>query len=360
MIGWFSWSACTNSSEVVSANLTSRMDREGLLCNNSYSISFSVAAQAAISQEGRSFPINSARYANWTGSSSAINTVVKSLALPLLLEYVLYYPGTHMNSQKSKIFSILALAAAIVCSPGAHAQELVVSAAASLTNAFQAMGKAFEATVPGAKLTFNFAASGPLLAQIQQGAPVDVFASADEETMNRAASAKLLADGTRFDFAQNTLVLVVPAGATIPPARTLQDLTGPAYKRIAVGTSTSVPAGRYTMDAVQQAGLTTPLQSKWIYGESVRQVLNYVARGEVDAGFVYGTDAAIERDKIRTVFAVPTPTPVRYPIAQVATSKNSAMGKSFVEFVRGNQGQAILAEFGFSRATGGDPASNHR
>lgn len=265
-----------------------------------------------------------------------------------------------MNARRSKIFSILALTAAVVCSPGAHAQELVVSAAASLTNAFQAMGKAFEATTPGVKLTFNFAASGPLLAQIQQGAPVDIFASADEETMNRAAAARLLADDTRFDFAQNTLVLIVPAGAATPLARTLQDLTGPTYKRIAAGTPTSVPAGRYTMEAVQQAGLTTELQSKWIYGESVRQVLNYVARGEVDAGFVYRTDAAIERDKTRVAFALPTPVPVRYPIAQIATSKNLALGKGFIAFVRGNQGQAILTEFGFSKAAAGDSALNHR
>ena len=265
-----------------------------------------------------------------------------------------------MNTRKSKFFSIVAIVSAFLCSPGVHAQVLVISAAASLTNAFQSMGKAFEAAVPGAKLTFNFAASGPLLAQIQHGAPVDVFASADEETMNRAASARLLADGTRFDFAQNTLVLVVPTSAATLPARTLQDLTGPAYKRIAVGTPTSVPAGRYTMESVQQAGLATQLRSKWIYGESVRQVLNYVARGEVDAGFVYGTDAAIERDKIRVMFDVPTPVPVRYPIAQVATSRNAGLGKSFVAFVRSLQGQAILAEFGFSRATGGDMASNYR
>jgi len=93
------------------------------------------------------------------------------------------------------------------------AQELIVSAAASLTNAFQAVGKAFEQARPGAKLTFNFAASGPLLAQIQQGAPVDVFASADQETMNRAASAHLIAPATRVDFAANTLMLIVPAAS---------------------------------------------------------------------------------------------------------------------------------------------------
>ncbi|MEG1768008.1 MAG: molybdate ABC transporter substrate-binding protein, partial [Comamonas sp.] len=99
------------------------------------------------------------------------------------------------------------IAALSLGSVAVYAQEVVVSAAASLTNAFQAVGQAFEKTRPGAKVTFNFAASGPLLAQIQQGAPVDVFASADQETMDRAAKANLLAAGSRADFARNTLVL---------------------------------------------------------------------------------------------------------------------------------------------------------
>lgn len=253
-----------------------------------------------------------------------------------------------MTTSKFRSTRTFLLSAFILCGATVHAQELVVSAAASLTNAFQAMGKAFELVTPGAKLTFNFAASGPLLAQIQQGAPVDVFASADEETMNRAATARLLTDGTRFDFAQNTLVLIVPASSTAS-SQTLKELVGPAFKRIAAGTPASVPAGRYTMDAVQQAGLGADLQPKWIYGESVRQVLNYVVRGEVDAGFVYRTDAAIEKDKTRILFTVPTTTPVLYPIAQVATSKNAALGHDFIGFVRGTQGQSILAQYGFSK-----------
>lgn len=228
-----------------------------------------------------------------------------------------------------------------------HAQEMVVSAAASLTNAFQAMGQAFEKTRPGVKVTFNFAASGPLLAQIQQGAPVDVFASADQETMDRAAKANLLADGTRADFARNTLVLVVPATATAP--QTLADLGSAAYRRIATGTPSAVPVGRYTVAAVQDAGLATALEPKWIYGESVRQVLNYVARGEVDAGFVYRTDALIEKNKTRIALTVPTRTPVSYPIAQVAASRNAALGRDFIAFVRSDAGQRILDGFGFSK-----------
>ena len=244
---------------------------------------------------------------------------------------------------KATLFAALSLGTVAL-----HAQEVVVSAAASLTNAFQAVGQAFEKTRPGAKVTFNFAASGPLLAQIQQGAPVDVFASADQETMDRAAKANLLAEGTRADFARNTLVLIVPATAATVPQK-LADLGGTGFKRISTGTPSSVPVGRYTMASVQEGGLTAALEPKWIYGESVRQVLNYVARNEVDAGFVYRTDALIEKDKTRIALTVPTTTPVSYPIAQIAASKNVALGKEFVAFVRSDTGQQILEGFGFSK-----------
>lgn len=256
--------------------------------------------------------------------------------------------GLEMNASSRWLKKATLLAALSLGSVALHAQEVVVSAAASLTNAFQTVGQAFEKAHPGAKVTFNFAASGPLLAQIQQGAPVDVFASADQETMDRAAKANLLAEGTRADFARNTLVLIVPASATNVPTK-LADLGGAAYKRISTGTPTSVPVGRYTMASVQEAGLTTTLETKWVYGESVRQVLNYVARGEVDAGFVYRTDALIEKEKTRIALTVPTSTPVSYPIAQVANSKNAALGKEFVAFVRSDAGQKILDGFGFSK-----------
>ena len=241
-----------------------------------------------------------------------------------------------------------AAVAALALSASLHAQALTVSAAASLTNAFQAIGQAYEKTHPGSKITFNFAASGPLLAQIQQGAPVDVFASADQETMNRAATAKLLADGTRADFAHNTLVVIVPSSAAKTP-QALPDLAGADFKRIATGTPATVPVGRYTMEAVQKAGLAEALQPRWIFGESVRQVLNYVARGEVDAGFVYRTDALIERDKTRIAFTAPTATPVRYPIAAIAASKNADGAQQFIRFVRSPAGGEILERFGFSK-----------
>lgn len=227
------------------------------------------------------------------------------------------------------------------------AQEIVVSAAASLTQAFQSVGKAFEQANPGRKVVFNFAASGALLAQMQQGAPVDVFASADQPTMDKAAAAGLIAKDTRADFARNELVLIVPAGKTPMPAQ-LTDLQGDAFKRIAAGTPASVPVGRYTLNVVEQAGLAAALQPRWIYGESVRQVLDYVSRGEVDAGFVYRTDAIHGAGRTPIAFAVPTTSPVLYPIAQLAASKNAPTAQAFIAFVRSAQGLDILKGYGFS------------
>ena len=229
----------------------------------------------------------------------------------------------------------------------ARSQDLVVSAAASLTQAFRDIGVAYEKAQPGRKVVFNFAASGALLAQIRQGAPVDVFASADQPTMDRAAAAKLLAEDTRADFARNTLVVVLPSSSKLEPT-SLKDLAAADFAHIASGTPASVPAGKYTADAVTAAGMADALQPRWVFGESVRQVLNYVARAEVDAGFVYRTDALIEAGKTRIAFTVPTSSPVSYPIAQTAASTNAQAAKDFIGFVRGASGQAILQRYGFS------------
>ena len=255
----------------------------------------------------------------------------------------------HLFSPAPRRLALLALAALALgrAQAQAPAQELTVSAAASLTNAFQDIAKAFEKSHPGSKVVLNFAASGPLLQQIRQGAPVDVFASADQETMDKAAAAQLLSPG-RVDFAANTLVLVQPASATTTP-KALADLASPVYKRLSTGSPATVPVGRYTLEAVKAAGLESEFQPRWIYADSVRQVLAYVARGEVDAGFVYRTDALIEKDRVRIAFTVPTGTRVSYPIAPVAAGKNQALAQSFISYVRSASAQEILAAYGFSR-----------
>lgn len=244
-------------------------------------------------------------------------------------------------------FAALAGCAA-AASLGAAAQEITVSAAASLQNAMREIGTTYQAAHPGARVNFNFAASGPLLAQIAQGAPVDVFASADTETMDKAQAQRLITASSRADFAANELVLVSPV-ARPAPAKTLADLARPEVRRIATGTPASVPAGRYAQAALEQAALWGPLTPKLVFAENVRQALNYVARAEVDAGFVYRTDALVDQDKVRIDFTVPTAGPVRYPIARVAASPNGAAADAFIAFVTGAPGQAVLARFGFRR-----------
>ena len=230
----------------------------------------------------------------------------------------------------------------------ASAADITVSAAASLTNAFKEIGTAYEQQHAGDKVQFNFAASDPLVQQISKGAPVDVLASADQDAMDKADGLKLLAAGSRKNFATNSLVLIVPAAGT-HAIKTPADLQQAAVTRVTTGNPASVPVGRYTKAALEQAKLWPALESKMIYGTSVRQSLDYVSRGEVDAGFVYATDAALIKDKVKVVATVPTETPVSYPIAVIAAGPQAAAGARFVEFVLAPAGQAILAKYGFGR-----------
>lgn len=230
----------------------------------------------------------------------------------------------------------------------AQAADLTVSAAASLTHAFRDLGPAFEAQNPGIQVLFNFAASDALLAQIAKGAPVDVFAAADQDAMDRAEAQKLLAPGSRHNFAGNTLVLVTPGDSTLN-LKSLADLQGAEVRRIALGNPSGVPAGRYARGALEAAGLWPAVEPKAVFAQNVRQGLDYVARGEVEAGFVYGTDAAVQKDKVKLAFAVPTGMPILYPVATVAASPNADAARRFVAFVLSPAGRAVLARHGFRK-----------
>ena len=243
---------------------------------------------------------------------------------------------------------LLTLTLVLSLAAPALAGELTVSAAASLTDAFNEIKTAFAKEHPGVNVTFNFAASGALLSQMAQGAPVDVFASADQKTMDQAAEKKLIAVPTRVNFAQNALVMAVPADN---PAKLkdLTALTAPAVKRVAAGNPDSVPVGRYTKAALSKTGLWEAIAGKLVLAESVRQVLDYLTRGEVDAGFVYATDAKQGGDKVKVVVEVPVETPVSYPIAVLEAAKDKKDAAAFVAFVTGPKGQAVLAKYGFKK-----------
>lgn len=226
------------------------------------------------------------------------------------------------------------------------AADLTVSAAASLTNAFRELAPLFEAMHPGNKVQLNFGSSGALMQQIVKGAPADVFASADQESMNQAQAQGSVKAGERRDFVSNKLVVIVPADSANSP-RALGDLTQPAYKRIAIGLTDSVPVGRYAKHALEKAGLWAAIEPKTIGAHNVRQALDYVARGEVDAGFVYSTDAALMPGKLKVAQRVPTDKPILYPIAPVKGSSNAELARQFVDFVFSPEAQAVLAKYGF-------------
>src|SRR6218665_1557790 len=174
-------------------------------------------------------------------------------------------------------FAVAALG--LFCSWQSHAADLTASAAASLTNAFKELAPLFEAQNPDTKVQFNFGASGALLQQIAKGAPADVFASADQESMEQAQAQSLVKAGERRNFVSNSLVVIVPTGAAQVP-KGIADLAQAGYARIAIGLPASVPVGRYTKAVLEKANLWGAIEPKVVGAQNVRQALDYVARGE--------------------------------------------------------------------------------
>jgi molybdate transport system substrate-binding protein len=181
---------------------------------------------------------------------------------------------------------------------------------------------------------------------MKHGAPVDVFASASQKFMDDAQRHELIHIASRENFAQNVLVLAVPAKAT----SSLTDIAGllqTEIQLIGIGMPESVPAGRYAKEALQAHGLWNQVQPKLVYGNSVRQVLDYLRRGEVDAGLIYATDAVIAGDSVRIVQNVEKQMPIIYPLATTTQSEHPDMAGQFIEFVLQESGQDILQHFGF-------------
>jgi molybdate transport system substrate-binding protein len=255
-------------------------------------------------------------------------------------------PRTRRFSLRWPALALLAVFA--LTAIGARAADLTVSAAASLGNALRELGSQFEAAHPGSMVRLNVGASGALLQQAARGAPVDVLVSADQETLDQAQTRGLIVAATRRNIATNTLVVVLPAGSARRPA-VLADLAQPTIARIAIGLPASVPAGLYARSALESAGLWATVEPRLIGATTVRQALDYVARGEVDAGFVYATDAALLPGRVRVAFSVPTARPIVYPAAVLAAAPQPALAARFVEFLLTPPAQAVLARHGFGR-----------
>ena len=242
----------------------------------------------------------------------------------------------------------IALALVLLAAGGVGAQEITLSVAVSLKDAVEELGRGFMAARPGVTLRYNFGASGDLQKQIEAGAPIDVFLSAAQRQMDELEKQKLIVSASRRAFARNVLTVVKPADSRIDIAKPADLLEG-RVGRIVIGSPKTVPAGQYAEESLRALGLWERLGPKIVFSENVRQALDYVARGEVDAGFVYTTDAATRAHGVKEAFRPPDDSyrPIVYPGAVVAGSKQPVIGQAFLDLLGSPQGRTVLSRFGF-------------
>jgi len=219
--------------------------------------------------------------------------------------------------------------------------SITVFGASSLTGAFTQLGVGFQKKYKGTAVTFNFAGSGTLATQIEQGAPADVFASADTKAMSQVSAAQDIA-GQPVSFAHNLLEIAVAKGNP-KKIKTLADTVKSGVQLELC--APSEPCGMYALQAYQKAHVTVPTVPT---GENAKAVVASVTLGQADASIVYVTDVLAAKGQISGV-EIPTSQNVlaSYPIATVKATKNSVTAKAFVSYVTSPAGQAILAKFGF-------------
>lgn len=229
------------------------------------------------------------------------------------------------------------------------AAPITVFAAASLTDALNDVGAAWEKAghVP---VRFSFGASSTLARQIEQGAPANLFASADEQWMDYLAKRGLIVPGTRRDLLSNTLVLIVPAShpahVTIGPGFDLAAILGP-QGRLATGDPKHVPVGIYAEQALKTLGLWDSVQSRLAPAADVRSALLLVEHGEAPAGIVYATDAAVSKNvMVAGVFPASTHPPITYPFA-IIKGGDTAQARALVQFLSSPPARATFERRGF-------------
>ena len=225
---------------------------------------------------------------------------------------------------------------------------LNVSAASSLTAAIKDIDAQYTKENPNVTFSANFASSGTLQKQIEQGAPADVFISAGSSQMDSLAKENMIITDTRKNLLNNKLVLVVPADSTLGIS-SFNDLTSANIKQIAIGDPKSVPAGTYAQKAFDLLGITDEVSSKYVIGADVKAVLSYVESGNVDAGLVYLTDA-MTSTKVKVVATAPDTinAQIVYPVAVVAASKVTDAARAYENYLFGNEAKTIFEKYGFT------------
>ena len=224
------------------------------------------------------------------------------------------------------------------------ADSLLVSAASNLILAFEEVGARYEEDT-GTQVTFNFAASGQLAQQIEQGAPVDMFVSANTAYVEElAAKGRVLPDSVQT-YARGRLTLWTRADSS-PTVETVEDLLNPEVRRVAIANPEHAPYGVAARQALQTAGVWDAIQSKLVPGENVRQALQYAETGNVDAAII-PLSLSITSQGSWTLIPEDLHTPIEQALGVVADSPRRAQARDFADFIAGPQGQAILQEYGF-------------
>jgi molybdate transport system substrate-binding protein len=230
--------------------------------------------------------------------------------------------------------------------PAASADDIVISAAASLTDALKEIARAYQSKSKN-RVTFVFASSSTLARQIEAGAPADVFFSADVQTMDVLEKNGRLEPGTRKQLLSNQLVIIVPADKPTV-INSPEDLLDPRVRKIALAEPSSVPAGVYSKTYLESLGLWDKVKPKVIPVLDVRATLASVESGNVEAGFVYKTDAASSK-RVKTVFEVPVGKgpKIIYPVAILKESKSKAAAKEFLNVMVSPSGVDAFKRYGF-------------
>lgn len=238
----------------------------------------------------------------------------------------------------------------VISADEGEAIALTVSAAASMQDTLNAIQPVYQTVYPDNTLVYNFASSGSLQQQIEQGAPVDVFLSASPKQVNALEEKGLLLQGTRRDLVKNTIVLITLLDTS--NVMTFDDLSKDAVTKLSIGEPESVPAGQYSKEVLESLELYDAIQSKTVFAKDVRQVLSYVETGNVDAGLVYSTDAN-SSDQVQIVATAPedTHSPIVYPGAVIIDSQHPDAATEFVKFLGTEEAIAIFTDYGFLPAS---------
>jgi molybdate transport system substrate-binding protein len=277
---------------------------------------------------------------------------VSALVIALTMLVIMFSGCTSTSSDAQNTSSGVSTAAvsetsAADTAAGTEKVELVVSAAASLTDVAAEIANMYKTVAPNVTITYTFGSSGALQTQIEEGAPTDIFMSAAKKQMTALEEKGLIQEGTKKELLLNEVVLIAPKDSK-KGITSFEDAATDKVSKIALGEPASVPVGQYSEEIFTSLGILDKVKAKSNYGTDVRQVLTWVESGEVDCGVVYATDAATS-DKIKVVCEAPKDShkPVIYPVAILKSTKQLEAAQAFLDFLQTPDVAKVFEKYGF-------------